>query len=76
MSVATAVYDQTCYVCETIKKYLLQFYYNTLRARQLSANREIYDKHMKWDKEKDYYFLKMNAYTNKKYDEKIKELWN
>ena len=38
----SAVYDQTCHVCEKIKKYLLHYHYNSQRNRQLSANREIY----------------------------------
>ena len=76
MSVATTVYDQTCHVCETIKKYFLTFYYNAQRGKQLSVNRDIYDTHMKWDTEKDYHFNKMNETTNNEYNAKIKRLWN
>ena len=55
MSVTTAVYEQTCHVCETIKKYFLNFYYNTQRNKQLSANRVIYDTHMYMDRDKDFH---------------------
>ena len=75
MSVATAVYDQTCPVCETIKKHILQFYYNLQRGKQLSANRQIFEVHMKTDRDRDYHFNKMNEYTNNEYDKKIKQLW-
>ena len=76
MSVAITVYDQTCHVCETIKKYLLQFYYNSQRGRQLSANRDIYLTHMGGDTDKEYHFNKMNEHTNNEYDLKIKQLWD
>ena len=76
MSVATAVYDQTCHVCETIKKYFLNFYYESQRGKQLSANREIYRVHMNMDKDKDYHLHRMNESCNKEYDLKIKRLWD
>ena len=75
MSVATAVYDQTCHVCETIKKHILQFYYNLQRGKQLSANSQIFEVHMNTDRDRDYHFNKMNEYTNNEYDKKIKQLW-
>ena len=76
MSVTTAVYEQTCHVCETIKKYFLNFYYNTQRNKQLSANRVIYDTHMYMDRDKDFHLQRMNEIFNKEFDLKIKQLWN
>ena len=76
MSVATAVYDQTCHVCEAIKNHLLKFYYNIQRGKQLSANRHIYEVHMKADRDREYHFSRMNEYTNNEYDKKIKKLWD
>ena len=71
-----AVYDQTCYFCEKIKKYFLHFKYNLQRNRQLSANREIYRIHMHMDRDKDYHLHRMNEGVNKEDDLKIKQLWD
>lgn len=76
MSVATAVYDQTCHICDTIKKYLLTFYYKTQRNKQLSANQKIYDTQMQMDKDKNYHLRKMNESTIKEYDLKMQKLWS
>ena len=76
MSVATAVYDQTCHICEIIKKHFLNFYYETQRGKQLSVNREIFRVHMHMDKDKHYHLSRMNESTNKEYDLKIQKLWN
>ena len=72
----SAVYDQTCHVCEKIKKYLLHYHYNSQRNRQLSANREIYRVHMRMDRDKDYHLHRMNENVNREYDLKIKQLWD
>ena len=76
MSVATAVYDQTCHVCETIKKYFLNFLYNSQRGKQLATNQEIYTKHMYMERDRDYFLSRMNDHTNNEYDLKIQKLWN
>ena len=76
MSVATAVYDQTCSICETVRKYFLNFYYESQRGKQLSANQKIYHVHMYMDRDKDYHLTKMNESTNKEYDLKVQKLWN
>jgi len=76
MSVATAVYDQTCSICETVRKYFLNFYYESQRGKQLSANQKIYQIHMGMDRDKDYHLSKMNESTNKEYDLKVQKLWN
>jgi len=75
MSVAMAVYDQTCTVCETVRKHFLKFYYNIQRSKQLSANQEIYKMHMWMDADKEHYLFRMNEHTNKEYDLKIQKLW-
>lgn len=76
MSVAITVYDQTCHVCETVKKYFLHYYYNSQRNRQLSANRVIFDTHMCMDRDKDFHLQRMNEICNQEYDLKIKQLWD
>ena len=68
MSVASAVYTQTCHVCDTIRKYLLTFYYKVQRNKQLSANQKIYETHMGMDKDKDYHLNKMIDQTISEYE--------
>ena len=76
MSVATAVYDQTCHICDLINKSIKTFFLNLQRGRQLSANSEIFKYQMHYDNDREYYLHKMNEHTNKEFDTKIKELWN
>lgn len=76
MSVAAAVYDQTCHVCDLVNKYIKTFFLNLQRGRQLSANNEIFKHQMSLDKDKKFYLQKMNEHTNKEFDTKIKKLWD
>lgn len=76
MSVTTTVYEQTCHVCDTIRKYFKQIYYNMLRSKQLSNNRDHYIKYSKFDRDADYHLKKSDDITNNKFDKIIKELWN
>ena len=41
MSVATAVYEETCKICETISLWFQRVIIQIQRGRQLSANRQI-----------------------------------
>ena len=41
MSVASALYKETCYVCEIVAKWFKKTFINLQRARQLSVNREV-----------------------------------
>lgn len=80
MSVATAIYRETCHVCDVVGKWFVNLFLELQRARQLSANREV-ARQMKelgfyHDKEVGYYLSKMNDNTNEQYDEKLKEKLN
>ena len=41
MSVATAIYRETCHVCDVVGKWFVNLFLELQRARQLSANREV-----------------------------------
>ena len=74
MSVAEAVYERTCHVCDAVKMSFMRFYYNVQRARQIGANQKIYQEIRRFDREADYHLGKMNERTNQEYDSKIKNL--
>ena len=38
MSVATAVYEQTCHVCDALRLFVMRTFINIQRGRQLSAS--------------------------------------
>ena len=60
MSVAEAVYERTCHVCDAVKGFSLKIYYNIQRGRQLSANQKIYQEMMHVDKDAGYHLANMN----------------
>ena len=81
MSVATAVYEETCKICETISLWFQKIIIQIQRGRQLSANREIINQlpalmAVSHNKELNYNLDKMNDLTNEMYDKKIEELEN
>ncbi|MBK55906.1 MAG: hypothetical protein CMC84_01075 [Flavobacteriaceae bacterium] len=81
MSVATAVYEETCKICETISLWFQKTIIQIQRGRQLSANREIINQlpalmAVSHNKELNYNLDKMNDLTNEMYDKKIEELEN
>ena len=41
MSVATAVYRQTCHVCDAVRLFVMRAFINMQRGRQLSANQRV-----------------------------------
>ena len=77
MSVASAVYERTCHVCDVVRFYVLKTIYEMQRGRQLSVNRDIMEQ-MRYEftpKGDGFLYLqRMNDSTNKRYDEKIKQL--
>ena len=81
MSVATAVYEETCKICESISLWFQKTIIQLQRSRQLSANREIIH-HLPaimavtQNKELNYNLDKMNDLTNKMYDDKLLKLEN
>tara|TARA_Y100001972_G_scaffold129233_1_gene195489 strand:- start:6850 stop:7098 length:249 start_codon:yes stop_codon:yes gene_type:complete len=79
MSVATAVYEETCKICESISLWFQKTIIQLQRSRQLSANREIIEQlpsimAVTQNKELNYNLDKMNDLTNKLYDDKLKSL--
>ena len=81
MSVATAVYEETCKICESISLWFQKIIIQIQRGRQLSANREIIHQlpaimAVTQNKELNYNLDKMNDLTNKMYDDKLLKLEN
>tara|TARA_A100001011_G_scaffold395966_1_gene492496 strand:+ start:3348 stop:3599 length:252 start_codon:yes stop_codon:yes gene_type:complete len=78
MSVATAIYKETCHVCDVVGKWFVNLFLELQRARQLSANREVARqmKELGYDKEVGYYLTQMNDNTNEEYNKKILEKLN
>tara|TARA_B100000941_G_scaffold206812_1_gene151018 strand:- start:781 stop:1029 length:249 start_codon:yes stop_codon:yes gene_type:complete len=81
MSVATAVYEETCKICESISLWFQKIIIQIQRGRQLSANREIINQlpalmAVSHNKELNYNLDKMNDLTNKMYDDKLLKLEN
>jgi len=79
MSVATAVYEETCKICETISLWFQKVIIQIQRGRQLSANRQIINQlpaimAISQNKELNYNLDKMNDLTNKMYDDKLESL--
>lgn len=79
MSVAMAVYEETCKICESISLWFQKTIIQLQRSRQLSANREIIEQlpsimAVTQNKELNYNLDKMNDLTNKLYDDKLKSL--
>ena len=79
MSVATAVYEETCKICETINLWFQRTIIQIQRGRQLSANRQIINQlpaimAVSQNKELNYNLDKMNDLTNKMYDDKLESL--
>ena len=79
MSVATAVYEETCKICETISLWFQRVIIQIQRGRQLSANRQITNQlpaimAISQNKELNYNLDKMNDLTNKMYDDKLESL--
>ena len=70
MSVATAVYEQTCHVCDEIRLFLIEMQ----RGKQLSANRKIFEEYRRFDREAPYHLARVQDQTNKEYDQKLAEL--
>ena len=79
MSVATAVYEETCKICESISLWFQKIIIQIQRGRQLSANRQIINQlpaimAISQNKELNYNLDKMNDLTNKMYDDKLESL--
>ena len=79
MSVAEAVYEETCKICEAVSKWFQRGLIEMQRGRQLSANRKLMQEVGLWnrmDKDMSFHFDTMNERTNKEYDQMLKDLEN
>ena len=79
MSVAEAVYVETCKICEAVSKWFQRGLIEMQRGRQLSANRKLMQEVGLWnrmDKDMSFHFDTMNERTNKEYDQMLKDLEN
>ena len=79
MSVAEAVYVETCKFCEAVSKWFQRGIIELQRGRQLSANRRLIQEVGLWnrmDKDMSFHFDTMNERTNQEYDQKLKKLEN
>ena len=77
MSVAEAVYEETCKICEAVSKWFQRGFIEMQRGRQLSANRKLFQERGYWnyfDKDMTFHFDKINEQTNKEYDQMLKNL--
>jgi len=75
-AISTAVWQNTCKVCDKIHKVLHNTLVDFQRGRQLSANREImvqlpHIRHLSRDLDLPFHLDKMNDSTNKMYDAKL-----
>ena len=77
MSVASAVYERTCHVCDAVKYHVFKTFLNIQRGRQLSANQKIMkEMWMEYNRDSDlrFHLNQMNDRTNEEYDRKLEEL--
>ena len=68
MSVASAVYDSTCVVCDYVNNIIRRVWLRMQRSRQLSANYKIYEEIRRFDEDAGYHLANMNDRTNKHYE--------
>ena len=71
MSVASAVYDGTCVVCDWVNNTLRRAWLRVQRSRQLAANHRIYDQMKLVDKDAGYHLANMNDKTNQHYETEL-----
>ena len=77
MSVASAVYERTCHVCDAIRLYFQRTIIKMQRGRQLSANNRImreYSIEFPHNGDLRYHLNQMNERTNQEYDRKLDNL--
>ena len=77
MSVASAVYERTCHVCDAIRLYFKRAIIQMQRGRQLSENYKIMNEmHFQYNRDADlrFHFNQMNDRTNEEYNKRLEEL--
>ena len=77
MSVASAVYERTCHVCDAVRLYFQRVIIQMQRGKQLSANYKIMHE-LRWESPHNadlrFHLNQMNDKTNEEYDKKLEEL--
>ena len=68
MSVASAVYDSTCVVCDWVNNTLRRVWLRVQRSRPLAANYKIYEEIRRFDEDAGYHLANMNDKTNQHYE--------
>ena len=71
MSVASAVYERTCHVCDAVRLFVMKTFINMQRGRQLGANEKIFQHYGQFDREAPYHLQRVQEQTNKEYDQRI-----
>ena len=71
MSVAEAVYEGTCHICDAVKSSFLKIFYNIQRGRQLSANQRIFQEMMHIDRDAGYHLANLNESPTKNMTRKL-----
>jgi len=74
MSVATAVYDTTCHVCDYFNNVARRIWLRVQRSRQMSANYKVFEDMKKFDKDAGYHLYRMNERTNKYYENEMSKI--
>ena len=74
MSVASAVYERTCHVCDAVRLFVMKTFINMQRGRQLGANEKIFQHYGQFDREAPYHLQRVQVQTNKEYDQRIANL--
>ena len=74
MSVASAVYERTCHVCDAVRLFVMRTFINMQRGRQLGANEKIFQHYGQFDREAPYHLQRVQEQTNKEYDQRIANL--
>ena len=77
MSVASAVYERTCHVCDAIRLYFKRAIIQMQRGSQLSANYKIMNEmHFEYNRDADlrFHLNQMNDRTNEEYNKRLEEL--
>ncbi len=74
MSVATAVYDTTCHVCDYFNNITRRIWLRVKRSRQLNANFKIYEEIRRFDDDAGAYLTRMNERTNENYKKEMSKI--
>ena len=74
MSVASAIYNETCHVCEVIGKYFSKTFKKIQYGLQMSANRRVARElaHLGFHQQKEYYQAQKSVKRQKSHEQQLK----